>query len=291
MMFVPFTRVLDCITDTRFPWWFCQWKENAACPLDQSITRKIKVALTFDVEQDSGSLGDGRVEKMLRFLKTISQTLGSKKATLFIQSNLIEEYPEYFKQLNNNYEFGLHCWHHDELWGDAVWFVKDRPLAKKEKIQVLEKSIKIFQKHKLKTPRSFRSPNMVINQESLDVLQEYEFTVDSSFSSFKSWSLPYKTKHITEIPVSSLPVPKVSFRFGLPYADYEVVNMGNLARLRQEVWQQNIRKVIQFQTTPLLVFLAHSWDFDQRLFQQMIHYLESQWDVCYVTMQEMAKDI
>ena len=286
-----FLKLLDLLSDKRFPWLF--WKQ-AGRLFDKRKTKNTKsilVALTFDVEQDGGSGGKKSYEKARIFLDTIKKVLNKKPATFFIQGDLIKEFSQKLVPLKDKHELGLHGYFHQRLWGSPVWFLKDKSLGRKEKRESLKQALLNFSKAGLPRPCSFRAPNMVINKESLKILREFDFSVDSSFSSFRDFSPPFIKKGILEIPVSSLPEPKIRFLNLVPTLDFQVLNMENLRRLSWEVWQENIRQMVNFSKNGYLVFLSHSWDFDKQVFQDLIDFLEKNWSVRYLTMQELVKEL
>lgn len=285
-----FSKVLDFLLDQRFPWMFWRlFQRKIGQPFEKKGFNKIYVCLTFDVEQDNGSAGEGSLNKTASFLNQISRILKNKKATFFIQGNLISTFSKQLKLLNKDHELGLHGFTHQGLWGEPVWFLKEKSLVKKAKDKALELSLKSFSKNNLAKPRSFRAPNMIINRESLKLLKDYKFLVDSSFSSFRKFSQTYKIGKIWEIPVSSLSRPLLRLKWGIPNLDFQVLNIANLKRLKTSTWQKNIDLMLTSSSLPHLVFLGHSWDFDKKVFADFIKYLEDTWKVEYVTMEELTK--
>jgi peptidoglycan/xylan/chitin deacetylase (PgdA/CDA1 family) len=279
------TRLGDLIGDGRFPW------NRATLPkLPQSKTEssRLFVALTLDVEQGGGSGGKGGVSKIKPFLNQVAKILRNRPATFFIQGSLVERLGNDLKPFFKNHELGVHGWTHDRLWGDPVWFLKEKPLEKGEKEQHLSLSFDSFAKAGLPKPKSFRATNLVVNQGTLQLLPKYGFTVDSSWESFRDFRQPFKVNGLWEIPVSSLPRPRP--RLGV-FRDYQVFNMANVERLPARIWQENLRQIILVQQVPHVVFMAHSWDFAPGKFQEILDFLNKSWHVEYLTMQELAKKL
>ena len=285
-----FRRFLDLLVDQRFPWLFYKqlFIKNK---LNNEASKKIRVAITFDVEQDNNSEAKKSLTKAKSFLEIISEILKAKPATFFIQGDLVAELGKELAFLQKKHELGLHGFSHNRLWGKPVWFLKDKPLNKKEKEIFIKKSLENFSRARLSKPQSFRAPNMVIDGETIKILNKYGFKVDSSFSSFRNFSLPFIKEGVLEIPVSNLFQPRIRFIKLVPVLDFQVLNIENLKRSIKKNWQENIWQMVKFSQHNFLVFLAHSWDFNKQVFQNFIDFLEDNWQVRYLTIQELAGEL
>ncbi len=286
-----FHKLLDLLSDKRFPWLFWHQTDRLFSKRETRDTKSILMALTFDVEQDGGSGGKKSYEKAKTFLGTIKKVLNKKPATFFVQGDLVEELSQKLVSLKDRHELGLHGFTHNQLWGKDTWFLKDKSMGRKEKRESLKQALLNFSKAGLSRPCSFRAPNMIIDKESMGILNKYGFKIDSSFSSFRSFSSPFIEEEILEIPVSSLPKPKIRFLNLVPTLDFQVLNMGTLRRLPNNIWQKNIRQMLSFSKNGHLVFLGHSWDFDKQGFQNLIDFLEKNWQIRYLTMQKLAQEL
>lgn len=286
-----FLRWLDFLKDPRFPWMW--WKQvNLFFSKKKMIQRKkIFVALTFDIESDGGSGGKKGVKKIKAFFNKLGQSLGDKPATFFIQGEILPLVKtEIKKWVGGKHEIGLHGYCHHRLWGNPVWFLKNRQLSLQEKKRELKKSLSLFEKLGLPKPISFRAPNMIIDQQSLDLLSEYDFRIDSSSPVFRQPGEVKKSNILWQIPVSNLNRPK--FRIlPFPSLDFQVLNMETLKRLAQKKWQENIRNMLAQARYPLLVFLAHSWDFHSNKFNEFIDFLERNFQIKYLTMRDLGKSL
>lgn len=279
-----FARLRDLITDRRFPWVPASLPKRS----QSAKSKRILVVLTFDVEQDGGSKGLGKTEKASPFFEAVRTGLGKRPATFFVQGSLVEKFKAELKRLPENIELGVHAWSHDRIWGDPVWFLPEKPLSRAEKAVHLQKALAAFAKAGLPKPRTFRATNLVVNRETLQILPQYGFTVDSSWGSFRDFRRPFQVNGLWEIPVSNLPLPRK--RLGI-VKDYQVMNMANLKRLPIKIWQENVRQMVAYQPMPYLVFMAHSWDFKRQKFLEFIATLERDYQVTYVTMQGLKKRV
>ncbi|MDD5023393.1 MAG: polysaccharide deacetylase family protein, partial [Candidatus ainarchaeum sp.] len=202
-------KQVDLILDRRNPLFILQnyleKKEVQNRIIKTQIPQYVEIAITFDVEHDYGLQG-GSDSTISPFLSEIQKTLGKKiPSTFFVQGNLIEKYCKTLIELENaGHEIGLHGWGHEQ-WGNA-WFLKGT--ATTEVKQLLEKSIRKFEKCGLRKPVSFRAPYMVLSKENVMVLEKYGFTIDSSAQSFRGEEpLIKKMRNVYEIPVSADPIP------------------------------------------------------------------------------------
>jgi len=286
-----FLKLLDLLSDKRFPWMFWHQTGRSFSKKGTKDTKSILVVLTFDVEQDGGSGSKKSYEKARTFLDTIKKVLNKKPATFFIQGDSVKELSQRLTLLKDKHELGLHGFSHNRLWGKDTWFLKDRSLGRKDKRESLKQALLNFSKADLSRPYSFRAPNMMIDKESMGILNKYGFKVDSSFSSFRNFSQPHLDSGLWEIPVSCLKVPRLRLQTIVPTLDFQVLNMANLRRLPNNIWQKNIRQMLSFSKNGHLVFLGHSWDFDEQSFQSLIDFLEKNWQIRYLTMQELAKEL
>ena len=282
------TRSLDLVKDSRFLWNL--WQQSLKQIPQNKLNTKavISTAITFDIEQDFGSKGSFKFDRAENFFKFIKPVLGKRPATFFIQANTVPKLIKQLSELAKYHELGLHSFDHHGLWGNSVWFSHDDALDYNQKKRDISKCLAIFEKHSFPKPRSFRAPNMVIDRESLQILADNKINFDSSFSSFRNWSLPFLQSDIVEIPVSSLAKPKLVSKHGLPYLDFQVFNIANLSRLNFRDWQSYLSDLLSPHHPPYLVFLAHSWDFKAKLFSDLLTLLEATWNIEYVTISQLG---
>jgi len=280
-------KTFDFVNDPRFLW-------NAQArnrPLKRTTQLKtLKVALTIDVEQDYGSKGSG-FARLDHFFLNYSKIINSKIATLFLQGIIIDKYKNYLKALLPNLEMGVHGFNHCGLWGDPVWFLNEKPLSEAEKVLELENSLEAFNRAKLPKPFSFRAPNLIINKQSLKLLAKFGFSIDSSTAVFRQLGKVEYMGNLTSIPVSNYALPEIKMVSGILGRDYHVLNMGNLIRLPSFYWQKRLKYFLENYNLNHLVFLCHSWDLDKELLAEFCAFLESNWEIKYLTMQELGRSL
>ncbi len=262
---------------------------------------KILLSLTFDVEYNP-LIEDNHVEN---FLEKSKSFLEKSNSTIFVCSEVVEK-TEKLKNFKNC-EIGLHGYKH-ELWGDEKWWLAKSQLNKDEKRKLLELSIKIFKKKGLKRPVSFRAPYMISNLETLKILEEFNFLVDSSASTYLNEDpLPYRIGKITRIPVSVNPIPEIRKIFLLPFGFYKIFNMQNFYNFDEEKFFEYVKILTSFQLAnkikPHLVFLAHSYEFfkieklsycspkNYRTLIKMVKILKDEYEIETLTIKNLAKKV
>ncbi len=209
-------------------------------------------SITFDVEPDLHSEGyKGITEGIPKAVEILNRH--KVKGTFFVTCDCIEQHPEIFKKLQEEgHEIALHGYRH----------VRYEELNTQEKHTHLTKALLIFRKYLGKKPRGFRAPQHSIDDETLNLLEEYEFKYDSSRTPLNFLQLIFFPEHyhewkkdqtknypymvrpkLKEIPTSSFVIPFVS--------------------LVLRTWPKPLLWIyLKFmKKTPVLVFYAHSWDF------------------------------
>lgn len=309
-------RFLTLLFDIRMPYFLpltlarSYWRRIFMCP---KINEPIYFAITIDAEQDYGSVGfSGDSQKIKDFLKVFPRYLKKRnwEATFFVQGELVSTYKKQLKKLESEgHEIGLHGLYH-ELWGQPRWFLKDKRISRSERVGRLKKALNIFKKNNLKAPLSFRAPNLVIDGFSRRLLPQSGFTVDSSSPSFLGWQKP-QIKKLSIIPVSSDPIAKIRFKYGMPFSNFMVFNLVNLLKLKGNKFNKYLTRILSFKPhkkwPPHLVFLAHSWEFapsesddsdldysNDNNYEKMFSKLDQlarQYDIKFVTIQELVNKI
>ncbi|MBA7707345.1 hypothetical protein ES703_116216 [subsurface metagenome] len=168
-----------------------------------------------------------------------------------------------------------------------------------------------FGNNGLKQPVSFRAPNLVINNDTIRLLEEYHLYVDSSAPSYYGVPpLPFKPlgqrSRLITIPVTASPLPKFKIKYLLPYSHYKMFTMPTLVALAIEALIDYIKTIVSFQNslgiTPHLVFVAHSWEFgdvgnrrkfqhcssaNYNLLESRFRQLRGAFDIKFVTISEL----
>jgi len=92
------------------------------------------------------------------------------RATLFVTGKVFEKYSDLVKKWAENFEIGCHNYYHKSI--DAT------DLTERER--QIKKFIKIFQTVFRVSPKGFRAPRNIIDNEQLKILKRYNFLYDSS---------------------------------------------------------------------------------------------------------------
>ena len=215
---------------------------------------KQEIVYSIDVEPDlHGGGEDGISEGLLRFEELCDKH--NIKGTLYVVGECIPRHSALFKRLlKKGWIIGLHGYSHKRM--DDLSF--------KDKEKEIQKGSEIFQKHLKIKPKIFRAPQHSIDEETLDLLEKYGFSIDSSYTpwnalqllffpkrlnlwarSFLSPRKPYLIRErVLEVPTSALLFPFVSL----------LIRIMPVWALKIYVWM--IKKFY-----PAPVFYAHSWDF------------------------------
>jgi len=280
----------DLFLDPRMPYFlpYLKLKRRSKTLSNVDIPDKstLLIALTFDVEHDFGSaareVSFDAVEPFLQQLPALAEELQAA-FTLFVQGNIVERYAELLLNLQSRHEVGLHGYAH-ELWGRAKWFLPQKPIPYGTKKRLLEESLKAFSRSHLAVPVSFRAPDLVADADTLQLLEEQGFLVDSSAPSYYGIPpLPTRplgsASTLLSIPITAAPGPRIRTRYLLPFAAYEVFNMAWLATASDHNFLNYIDEVMSFQISagvkPHLVFLAHPWEFREWTGKERLNYCSS----------------
>jgi hypothetical protein len=218
------------------------------------IKMKNEIIFSVDVEPDLHTGGNLGISKGLHSFEKICDK-NNVRPVLFVTGNCVKENKELFKRLHKKgWEISLHGFSHkrfDEMQHD-------------EKEKEIKKSLEHFKKYLGFKPQGFRAPQHSIDDETLNLLEKYDFKYDSSFTplnflqfiffpkklslglkSFFSPLNPYKIrKNLSEVPTSSLLIPFVSLLVRVSPKFLLRLYIGFLRLLYKNP-----------------VFYAHSWDF------------------------------
>ena len=259
-------KIIDIATDNRLPH-FLPYNIAKSTKMKLQYKKpefdKIFISLTFDVERDFDLENTKAMRGFIKKAKALEKITKSN-LTLFIQGDMVSEFAKDFKNLSGN-EFGLHGFSH-ELWGTNGWWL-NRPIPSySEKVELIKRGLGAFDENGLERPKSFRSPYLVVNDETLKLIQKFGFTVDSSFPSYRGVEpVPRKIGGVFEVPVTSNPIPKLSKGSLLPSFYYESFNLKTIVDLSKDQIFDFFNRVAFFQqrngVIPHLIFLAHPWEF------------------------------
>jgi len=272
----PFVdRYLDMVRDQRLPHLIpltlvkrqLLLRALANAPKPTSIA----VSLTIDVETDDGHAYNGyNAPSVAPFLEHIGQLADQVNGgfTLFVQGDLAVPYAEALRQLVPNHEIGLHGWHH-ELWGKPIWYSKiTEQIPLDEKARRLQLAFDAFATAGLARPTSFRAPWLRIDDNVLHLLDQQGFVLDSAvFVARGAKPVIQQFGHLTRIPVSASPVPRLVRRSGIPvFTPYIALNMPTFLTASDENLLTLVGEIVTYQASvgcpPHLVILSHPWEYE-----------------------------
>jgi len=126
--------------------------------------------LSIDVERDNW--GEQNTFQGAENLDNILDVFKKHKvsATLFISGQALERYPNLVKKWAQNYEIGCHNYSHQ--------YLDELDLLERER--QLKKFVEVYRTILEKSPKGFRAPRNIIDNEQFPILGRYGFLYDSS---------------------------------------------------------------------------------------------------------------
>jgi peptidoglycan/xylan/chitin deacetylase (PgdA/CDA1 family) len=229
---------------------------------------RLFVVLTFDVERNYGSdcatEACARVPEFLASLRDVYRDI-----TIFVEGSLVEGNSWALRPMQQReIEIGPHGCRH-ELWGRSQWYLPDRPLTLERKRALLKAGIEAFQRAGLPRPIVFRSPNLVADESTMNLLVEEGFRVDSSLPSHTG-VLPVpqffgKLGKLVRIPVTADPTPSLSRKGVLPYYRFRACSLRSLMEMEKDELLRYVSRIVTLQEAlgfpPHIVIISHSWEF------------------------------
>lgn len=314
-------KLKDLLKDPRMPHKIFGQLNKRAHLLRINLNRvkvegPIPCSITVDFERNHGSKDQHgslkpSVETCKKFLENFKDFSHQQefKGTFFVQGNLVPHLADELKNFDEDgHELGLHGMYHG-LWGDPKWFLNDRPLSKAEKMHFLEAALKNFEDADLTKPVSFRAPNLVMKDESYEVLSDYGFKYDSSYPTFAGGDpLPYETASIKGLPVSFDPIPHFTRAAAVfPVVKYFTMTTYHFLKLSDEELERICKMIFWMQkkskVKPHLVLMMHSWEFEgsdiynfcggdnYSKFAKKFHFLQEKFGVKFLTFENLCKEV
>ncbi len=191
---------------------------------------KLRVLLTFDVEQDCPPYLNswaGVEQGMPKILELLDDK--GVKATFFVTAETSKKFPSVVRRIvDEGHELASHGYMHERYDN----------LSKHHAATLLRKSLNVLRKHY--DVISFRAPNLKLPKHMYELLFKNNILIDSSrrayLSSFFREHRPYMVNGVLEVPVSAT---------------------SSLLRLPWRL-QEKIHNLILNGTT---VYFAHPWEF------------------------------
>lgn len=268
-------QVVDLLAEPRLPLHPDAWLRNYSAARRGAAARggaepePPTLVLSFDVEQDLGSLGTAdRWDTCYPFLAWLADVSGRMdwQTTLFVQGSIVESLRDLLRPLADRHELGLHG-HFHELWGRPLWFARQPGTPVYLRRELLKEGLRAFARADLPRPRAFRAPNLVCDDATLDLLAAADFRLDSSAPAFRgAWPLISRHGPLWRVPVSASPRPEIRRRWGIPtWARYQILNLRTLLEAPLATVIDLAEAIVRFQhqagCAPHLVVLAHPWEF------------------------------
>jgi peptidoglycan/xylan/chitin deacetylase (PgdA/CDA1 family) len=313
------SKIADLLKDRRSPIWAPHQARKLSSErittAEKSFGKNLLFSLTVDIENDFGIPENPSFTTLERGVSNLMTFFNKQNidATFFVMKTVCDKIPNQVKKMGSHHEVGVHGYAH-ECWGKQKWWLRQRPLKIEQKRRYLAESVDVVEKTVSRTPKSFRAPYLVIDMESLGLLDELGFLVDSSAPSYYGISpKPYYPSGLSllEVPVSADPRPWPEL-VPIPHFRFDYLNMKLLA-MRGADWCANfVRDIVSYQTErgikPHVVMLAHQWEFfgvknvpgksfeyakgkNIDLLEEFITKIREMFKTRFVAMQELAKQV
>ncbi|MFH1244947.1 MAG: polysaccharide deacetylase family protein, partial [Candidatus Omnitrophota bacterium] len=112
------------------------------------------------------------------------------RGTFYCQGTMVEEFPLLVRELSVRHLIGSHGYNHENYGGQRLssYWTPDQPeplKTKEEKLSLINKCREIHQRVIGYAPQVFVAPFNSIDYDLLDILDNSEFKVDSSFNNYR----------------------------------------------------------------------------------------------------------
>ncbi len=124
---------------------------------------------SIDIEPDFAKEGNFKGVENLRQVLDIFEK-NNISATLFVTGEVLEKYIDKLKEWSENYEIACHSFSH-KFWDE---------LSLQERKGEIERFAELYRKIFNQSPKGFRAPSHIIDEQGLQLLQNEGFLYDSS---------------------------------------------------------------------------------------------------------------
>jgi len=178
------------------------------------------------------------------------------KATLFITGEVLEYALDLVKEWSENFEIGCHNYNHITL--DKLDF--------RERERQIRDFVALYRDIFGKSPKGFRAPRNIINNEQFKILEKYEFLYDSSVIPRYPWPvcryegykgrapllpyLPSKEDYRKSGDLEILEIPESPVFFVIPFSGTWLRKLGVTV----------FKTIIRFIKPKFISLSMHSWD-------------------------------
>ena len=234
-----------------------------------SSIRKYLFCFTVDVECDIphqiGSYeGIEHINKLIDLLRNMDIV-----GTFLVTGNVAKIYPDIIKEIRTqNHEVGCHGLDHEPLNGSSPGGLNFPKLTFTQKREIIQQATQAITTATGNPPASFRAPYLSFDLESITILKEFGYTVDSSHwrAIEEKYFGPYilganSADSILEVPVQSglvdLEQPR---RFAKPGLSGFSLRLNGQQAVREAIknWYQ---VGVEVETRRLALFSCHPWEF------------------------------
>jgi len=206
----------------------------------------------------AGNFGDKNTYKGAENLDNILDVFKKHKvsATLFISGQALERYPDLVKKWAKDYEIGCHNYSHQ--------YLDELDLLERER--QLKKFVEVYRTILEKSPKGFRAPRNIIDNEQFPILGRYGFLYDSSvlprypwpirrYEGYRGWApkkpyFPSAKNYKKRGDMEILEIPCAPLFGGIPFVATWLRKWG--ARVFKRIFWLKKPKFISFS--------MHSWD-------------------------------
>ncbi len=315
-----FLKLVDLVKDPRNPMrapYYLLGGGLEVPDVDLDPGMGLDFCLTVDVEHDFGIPSTlGELSTVVEGLENLLELFDGRgvEGCFFVSHPVLEEFSGLVEDISKTHEVGVHGYDH-ECWSDPRWWLgDDRILDEEEKGKFLDEMIESVESVTGEKPLSFRTPYMTADMETLQLLVDRGFEVDSSASSHcgvfpKPWRV--EDSSLFEIPVSASPVPKFSFS-PYPHYRFDFLIMRLLGDYGLEKFLKIIENILKFQksesVSPYLVMVLHQWEFaklddtptkgskyalrnNHQKLDKMLEKLEKRFEISYTSLKNLKNKI
>ena len=192
-----------------------------------------RIALTFDLESDCPPYLTS-TKSVTRGLPRVLGLLEEYniRCTFFVTGRVAKKYPKVIKKMSSTHEIGCHGYNH-EMFNSMT--------GKKQ--EILRRSKELLEDITGADVSGFRAPYLKICEELFIVLNDLDFSYDSSIGTFMSTHREIKNKSIKEY---KLVIPNVILRFPGGMRKFKVVcHTSNFPVLFFHPWEaMDMRKLL-----------------------------------------------